>query len=228
MPELSSGVWRRLELISEEPAVGPQRTGARSNVIPQAAKMSYVTRCPPAGYWIFCGTRFARVIGLPVGQDICEISVARKLLSAIRACWHAGCGFCLSLGKISQMRRRCVCRISAARARAAGPWSSSKLALVGSVTENCTMFAGASVGVRFHVQALVCEGISGWPRQHGKSFTRATRLPTKIHKPENGQPPCQASWGDIERPGRLRIREEARQRRKAQQELAIAMSNDSF
>ena len=113
MPELSSGVWRRLELISEEPALGPQRTGARSNVIPQAAKSCYVTRCHPAGYWIFCGTRFARVIGLPVGQDICEISVARKLLSAIRVCWHAGRGFCLSLGKISQMpQKMCLQNVS--------------------------------------------------------------------------------------------------------------------
>ncbi|CAE7379505.1 unnamed protein product, partial [Symbiodinium pilosum] len=45
---IQTGPVAALELISEEPAVGPQRTG----------------------YWIFCGTRFARVIGLPVGQGV--------------------------------------------------------------------------------------------------------------------------------------------------------------
>ncbi|CAE6927179.1 unnamed protein product [Symbiodinium sp. CCMP2456] len=44
---IHSGPMAALELISEEPSVGPSRTG----------------------YWIFCGSRFGRVIGLPVGQD---------------------------------------------------------------------------------------------------------------------------------------------------------------
>eukprot|EP00439_Symbiodinium_sp_Y106_P031210 s2642_g3.t1 len=45
---IHSGPMAALELISEEPSVGPSRTG----------------------YWIFCGSRFGRVIGLPVGQGI--------------------------------------------------------------------------------------------------------------------------------------------------------------
>ncbi|CAJ1436208.1 unnamed protein product, partial [Effrenium voratum] len=43
---LHSGPVAALELLSEQPAVTP----------------------PRAGFWIFCGNRFGRVIGLPVGQ----------------------------------------------------------------------------------------------------------------------------------------------------------------
>ncbi|CAE6971955.1 unnamed protein product [Symbiodinium natans] len=45
---VQTGPVAALELISEEPSAGPSRTG----------------------YWIFCGNRFGRVIGLPVGQGI--------------------------------------------------------------------------------------------------------------------------------------------------------------
>ena len=58
----------RLELISEEPSAGPSRTGPCS-IFPNQQLSVRLSLFLLAGYWIFCGNRFGRVIGLPVGQD---------------------------------------------------------------------------------------------------------------------------------------------------------------